>query len=33
MNNKFTKTADAVADDRNWIALIKNEIKCADVWY
>ena len=33
MTSKFNKTADAVADDRNWIALIKNEFKCADVWY
>jgi len=31
-SNKFGKTGDAVADDRNWIATIKNELKCADQW-
>ena len=32
MSSKFVKNADAVADDRNWIGLIKNEEKCAEVW-
>ena len=30
--SKFVKTADAVSDDRNWQALIRNESKCADLW-
>lgn len=32
--NKFIKTGgDAVADDRNWIARIQNELNCTSAWY
>ncbi len=31
--NKFAgKTGDAVADDRNWIARIENELHCTAAW-
>ena len=32
MSNKFGKTLDPVSEDRNWIGLIKNELKCAELW-
>ncbi|KAL4502300.1 hypothetical protein ABPG72_011887 [Tetrahymena utriculariae] len=30
--HKFVKNADAVADDRNWIARIQNELNCVSAW-
>ena len=29
---KYTKTSDAVADDRNWIGRIQNELNCTAAW-
>ncbi len=30
--SKYKFTSDAVSDDRNWIALIQNEMNCAAQW-
>ena len=31
-SNKFAKQLDPVSEDRNWVGLIKNELKCAELW-
>lgn len=31
-SNKFAKRLDPVSEDRNWVGLIKNELKCAELW-
>lgn len=30
---KYTKSNDAVADDRNWVGRIQNELNCTAAWY
>jgi hypothetical protein len=30
---KFVKSGDAVADDRNWISRIQNELHCTSAWH
>ena len=30
--SKFGKSGDAVADDRNWVARIDNELHCTSAW-
>lgn len=30
--NKFVKSSDAVADDRNWVGRIQNELNCTAMW-
>ena len=32
MTSKFVKAVDVVSQDRDWVGLIKNELKCAEVW-
>ena len=32
MTSKFVKNVDVVSQDRDWVGLIKNELKCAEVW-
>lgn len=32
VNSKFVKNIDPVADDRNWIARIENELHCTAAW-
>lgn len=29
---KYAKSNDAVADDRNWVGRIQNELNCTAVW-
>lgn len=29
---KFVKSNDAVADDRNWVGRIQNELNCTAMW-
>lgn len=29
---KFVKSSDAVADDRNWVGRIQNELNCTTMW-